>query len=302
MTRDRRFKQAVRKLMRATGQNYLSARAFLQPRDSADGGEEVSRVASSTQEVSGAARHEVILRGEHDLVMAYLDEIGKLPVLTDDEELRLAQEKEAGELAEWYREPRDNATGADRATRAETAKKGRAARKRLTEGNLELVVSIARRYQGQGLGVLALIEAGNHGLVRAVDKFDGTPGRKSWLGDDVASADNAQTTFAAFATPWIVAAIHRALDVANHPRVPRYGEPQNNRHAQLLQDLLTELPAKLGRAPTVEEVAKEVGFTAERARRHASSMVAMTDLDPNETDRERAERVIAASRDRDSRS
>jgi RNA polymerase primary sigma factor len=288
MTRDRRFKQAVRRLMRATGQNYLSARASLQSRDSANGGEEVSRVASSTQEVSGASRHAVILKGEHDLVLAYLDEVGKLPVLTDEEELRLAHEKESGERAEWYR----------KAGSAETASRGREARRRLTEGNLYLVVEIAKKYQGQGLGVLALIEAGNHGLVRAVDKFDGQPVRHRWLGSEI---EPEQSTFAAFATPWIVAAIHRALDVAQNPRVPRYGEPQNNVDAAKLETLLKDLPGKLGRPATVDEVATELGFTPERARRYASKLVAMTDLDPNDTDRERAERVIAAARERDSR-
>ncbi len=223
-----------------------------------------------TQEVNGDTRYEVILRGEQDLVTAYLEEVGKHPRLSDAEEMQLGREKAAGD--------------------------GRLARKRLTDANLRLVVLIARRYQGQGLGLLALIEAGNHGLVRAVDRFEGTQGPASGLTADWPSAEDGTegSTFARFATPWIVTAIHRALDVANHPRIPRYGEAKNNATVQKLHTLLDELPVTLGRDPTVDEVAADLGFTAERARHYASTMVAMLDHEPNDLDSDRAIHTMGA--------
>ncbi len=221
-----------------------------------------------TQEASEDTRYEVILRGEHDLVTAYLAEVDKHPPLDDAEETQLGREVEAGD--------------------------GRSARRRLTEANLGLVVSIARRYQGQGLGLLALIEAGNHGLVRAVDRFDGTAERPADLTEASVPSDVEPTTFARFATPWIATAIHRALDVANHPRIPRYGEAKNNEAVQKLHTLLEELPAKLGRDPTVDEVATDLGFTADRARHYVSTMLAMLDPDPRASDGDRARSVLGA--------
>jgi DNA-directed RNA polymerase sigma subunit (sigma70/sigma32) len=294
MTRDRRFKQAVRKLMRATGQNYLSALASLQPHESAVGGEEAGSMASSTQEASEVTRHEVMLKGERDLVVTYLEEISKLPLLTDAEELQLGREKVAGERADWYREDWSKLSEAEIAERTEAAKKGRLARKRLTEANLRLVVAIARRYQGQGLRLLDLIDAGNHGLVRAVDKFDGTPQQRPPLTGGRAPEGRGleQWRFSDFATWWIATAIHRAIDVAQHTRIPTYAEFQNNTAVQELHRLLEELPGKLGRAPTVAEVAKDLGFTPERARSYVSRMVALLDVDPNDSDNERAEHLM----------
>lgn len=267
MTRDRRFKQAVRRLMRATGQNYLAARASLRPLDSADGGKEARRMARRTQDATGDTRYEVILRGEQDLVTAYLEEVDKHPRLTDADEMQLGREKQAGD---------------------------RLARQRLIEANLGLVVSIARRYQGQGLGALALIEAGNQGLTRAIDGFDGTAEQAAGLMDEWPSAETHETTFTRFATPWIVTAIHRALDVANHPRIPRYGEPKNNATVQKLHTLLEKLPKTLGRDPTVDEIATDLGFTSERARHYVSTMLAMLDPNPKDSDRDRAKHVIGA--------
>ncbi len=247
---------------------------------------------TTSTKASGAKRHEVIERGERDLVMGYLDEIAQYGELSESEVMQLGRLKEVGEQAEWYRMDLSKLSDAERSDRREAAQSGRSARKRLTEAHLELVVSIARTYQGQGLNLLALIEAGNRGLVRAIDKFDGTPEQlarsSSFAG---LAAGSAEPAFSSFASEWIRAAIHRALDVADHPRVPRSGEVENNFHARMLHDLLEDLPRKLGRGPTVDEVAAELGFTEQRARHYASTMIAQLDADPDERDQERASTV-----------
>lgn len=245
-------------------------------------------MSSSVPSVGGATRHEVIEKGERDLVMGYLDEIGHRSELSDAELLELGRLKEAGEQAEWYRTDLGVLSEAERVALRDAAESGRVARHRLIDASLRLVVEIARGYQGQGLGMLALIEAGNRGLVRAVDKFDGTPEQLARSRD----AAPVERTFATFAAGWIRAAIHRALDVADHPRVPRSGESENNAHARMLMELLDELPRTLGRGPTVDEVAAQLGFTPQRARHYASTMIAQLDADPNEQDAERAARVI----------
>lgn len=241
-------------------------------------------MSSSVRSARGATRHEVIEKGERDLVMGYLDEIGGHAELSEGELLELGRRKESGEQAEWYRIDLSALSDAERTARRETAERGRVARLRLIDANLGLVVEIARRYQGQGLGMHALIEAGNRGLVRAVDKFDGTPEHLTRSWGEVPT----ERTFSAFASGWIRAAIHRALDVADHPRVPRSGESENNAHARMLMDLLDDLPQRLGRGPTVDEVAAELGFTPQRARHYASTMIAQLEDDPNERDAERA--------------
>ena len=252
-------------------------------------------MTSRTRPASGALQHQVIDKGEVDLVMAYIEEIEKFPVLDDVEALQLGREKHAGELAEWYRADWSKLSEPERSDRVSIATNGRLARTRLTEASLRLVVSIARRYQGQGLGMLALIEAGNRGLVRAIDKFDGTTDQFArWNPAATPEDEFTEGSFSRFASSWIRASIHRALDVAGFvaglPRIPRSGEVENNPDARKLHDLLEELPGRLGREPTVEEVAKELGFTEERARRYASTMIATLDMDPTEEDMERGGR------------
>jgi DNA-directed RNA polymerase sigma subunit (sigma70/sigma32) len=296
MTRDRRFKQTVRKRMRATGQNYLSARASLQPHEPADGGEEAGRMASSTDAARDGLRYEVVKRGERDLVDAYLQEVDKFPPLTDAEATRLARDKEAGEYADWYRDDWSKLSAAEIKKANEVVNKGRQARRRLTEANLALVVDMARRYQGQGLPAITLIEEGNRGLVRAVDKFDGTSEQLERSPQRAIAGGHGRedSNFATFATWWILAAIHRALDLAQHARIPTSGEARNNPDVQKPHGFLQELPGRPGHQPTVEEVAKEIGFIPERARSYVSSMLAKLDLDPNENDNERAEQLRQA--------
>ncbi len=155
-----------------------------------------------------------------DPVRMYLKEIGKVPLLTPDEELELAKKMEEGD---------------------ETAKK------RLSEANLRLVVSIAKRYVGRGMQFLDLIQEGNLGLIKAVEKFDYSKGYK----------------FSTYATWWIRQAITRAIaDQARTIRIPVHMVETINKLIRVQRQLLQEY----GREPLPEEIAKEMGMPVERVR------------------------------------
>ena len=155
-----------------------------------------------------------------DPVRMYLKEIGKVPLLSADEEIELAQRMEVGD---------------------EDAKK------RLAEANLRLVVSIAKRYVGRGMLFLDLIQEGNLGLIKAVEKFDYRKGYK----------------FSTYATWWIRQAITRAIaDQARTIRIPVHMVETINKLIRVSRQLLQEL----GREPTPEEVAKEMSMSVERVR------------------------------------
>ena len=155
-----------------------------------------------------------------DPVRMYLKEIGKVPLLTADEEIELAKRMEEGD---------------------EDAKK------RLCEANLRLVVSIAKRYVGRGMLFLDLIQEGNLGLIKAVDKFDYTKGYK----------------FSTYATWWIRQAITRSIaDQARTIRIPVHMVETINKLIRVSRQLLQEL----GREPTPEEIADEMGLTVEKVR------------------------------------
>ena len=155
-----------------------------------------------------------------DPVRMYLKEIGKVPLLTAEEEIELAKRMENGDEE---------------------------AKKRLAEANLRLVVSIAKRYVGRGMLFLDLIQEGNLGLIKAVEKFDYNKGFK----------------FSTYATWWIRQAITRAIaDQARTIRIPVHMVETINKLIRVSRQLLQEL----GREPTPEEIAEEMGMSVERVR------------------------------------
>jgi RNA polymerase sigma factor (sigma-70 family) len=168
-----------------------------------------------------------------DLVRAYLNGIGRTRLLTAVEEVTLAKRIEAG----LYAEERLAGADADLAALLEIiAAEGRAAKNHLLEANLRLVVSIAKRYTGRGMAFLDLIQEGNLGLIRAVEKFDYTKGYK----------------FSTYATWWIRQAITRAMaDQARTIRIPVHMVEQVNRMVRTRRDLAV----RLGREPSVAEIA-----------------------------------------------
>ena len=186
-----------------------------------------------------------------DPVRMYLKEIGKVPLLNAAEEIDLAMKIEAGvaaaaELDKAEEEGRE-------LERREKRRLGRVeqvgidAKQQLIEANLRLVVSIAKRYVGRGMLFLDLIQEGNLGLIRAVEKFDYTKGFK----------------FSTYATWWIRQAITRAIaDQARTIRIPVHMVETINKLVRIQRQLLQEL----GREPTPEEIGKEMGLPAERVR------------------------------------
>ena len=155
-----------------------------------------------------------------DPVRMYLKEIGRVPLLTAEEEVALAKRIEQGDVE---------------------------AKRRLTEANLRLVVSIAKRYVGRGMQFLDLIQEGNLGLIKAVEKFDYQKGYK----------------FSTYATWWIRQAITRAIaDQARTIRIPVHMVETINKLIRVQRQLLQEL----GREPLAEEIAQEMGITVERVR------------------------------------
>ncbi len=172
-----------------------------------------------------------------DPVRMYLKEIGRVPLLSMDEEKQLAMAIESGEL-----EANKNGQAQSR-----IIEHGFEAKRKLTEANLRLVVSIAKKYVGRGMLFLDLIQEGNLGLIRAVEKFDYRKGYK----------------FSTYATWWIRQAITRALaDQARTIRIPVHMVETINRLIKISRQLLQEL----GRDPTVEEIAHEMGLTPEKVR------------------------------------
>ncbi|HWH30925.1 MAG TPA: RNA polymerase sigma factor [Mycobacteriales bacterium] len=185
-----------------------------------------------------------------DLVRAYLKEIGKVPLLTAEQEVELAQRIEAGLFAaEKLRQSDDGeAPKLSASLRRDLdwlVNDGARAKRHLLEANLRLVVSIAKRYLGRGMLFLDLIQEGNLGLIRAVEKFDYTKGYK----------------FSTYATWWIRQAITRAMaDQARTIRIPVHMVEQINKLTRVQREMLQEL----GREPTPEELAKELDMTPEK--------------------------------------
>lgn len=193
-----------------------------------------------------------------DTVRMYLKEIGKVPLLSADEEIELAQNMEDGAVAtEKINVLKGRLDGASEEEKAEIKEeiktlqrdvdKGADAKKRLAEANLRLVVSIAKRYVGRGMLFLDLIQEGNLGLIKAVEKFDYKKGYK----------------FSTYATWWIRQAITRAIaDQARTIRIPVHMVETINKLIRVSRQLLQEL----GREPSPEEIAKEMNMPVERVR------------------------------------
>ena len=193
-----------------------------------------------------------------DPVRMYLKEIGKVPLLSADEEIELAQNMEDGAVAiEKINVLKGRLDGAAEEEKAEIKEeiktlqrdvdKGADAKKRLAEANLRLVVSIAKRYVGRGMLFLDLIQEGNLGLIKAVEKFDYKKGYK----------------FSTYATWWIRQAITRAIaDQARTIRIPVHMVETINKLIRVSRQLLQEL----GREPSPEEIAKEMNMPVERVR------------------------------------
>ncbi len=189
--------------------------------------------------------HEEAAGPSADLFRQYLREIGRIPLLTAEEEVELARRVEAGLFAE---ERLNSAADLDSRLAGDLDRLvvlGRMAKRRLIEANLRLVVSVAKRYIGRGLTMLDLVQEGNLGLIRAVEKFDYTRGYK----------------FSTYATWWIRQAMSRALaDQARTIRVPVHVVELINRVIRVQRRLLQER----GFEPTAADVAAQLGLTEER--------------------------------------
>ena len=182
-----------------------------------------------------------------DLVRIYLREIGRVPLLTASDEVELAKAIEAGLFAEEMMQTggRADGCGPQLADLMLVSADGTRAKQRLIEANLRLVVSIAKRYIGRGLVFLDLIQEGNLGLIRAVEKFDYTKGYK----------------FSTYATWWIRQAITRAIaDQARTIRIPVHMVETINKMARIQRQLHQDL----GREATPEEIAAEMGMHPDR--------------------------------------
>ncbi|MEE6139515.1 RNA polymerase sigma factor [Mycobacterium sp. 050128] len=195
------------------------------------------------------ARKDAELTASADSVRAYLKQIGKVALLNAEEEVELAKRIEAGlyatQLMAELVERGDKLPAAQRRDMMWICRDGDRAKNHLLEANLRLVVSLAKRYTGRGMAFLDLIQEGNLGLIRAVEKFDYTKGYK----------------FSTYATWWIRQAITRAMaDQARTIRIPVHMVEVINKLGRIQRELLQDL----GREPTPEELAKEMDITPEK--------------------------------------
>jgi RNA polymerase primary sigma factor len=195
------------------------------------------------------ARKDAELTASADSVRAYLKQIGKVALLNAEEEVELAKRIEAGlyatQLTTEIADRGEKLPAAQRRDMAWICRDGDRAKNHLLEANLRLVVSLAKRYTGRGMAFLDLIQEGNLGLIRAVEKFDYTKGYK----------------FSTYATWWIRQAITRAMaDQARTIRIPVHMVEVINKLGRIQRELLQDL----GREPTPEELAKEMDITPEK--------------------------------------
>ncbi|MGO4458261.1 RNA polymerase sigma factor [Streptomyces sp. M-16] len=209
-----------------------------------EGGENKGFVISDDED-DAPAQQVVVAGATADPVKDYLKQIGKVPLLNAEQEVELAKRIEAGLFAEDKLANSDKLAPKLKRELEIIAEDGRRAKNHLLEANLRLVVSLAKRYTGRGMLFLDLIQEGNLGLIRAVEKFDYTKGYK----------------FSTYATWWIRQAITRAMaDQARTIRIPVHMVEVINKLARVQRQMLQDL----GREPTPEELAKELDMTPEK--------------------------------------
>ncbi|HEX4702341.1 MAG TPA: sigma-70 family RNA polymerase sigma factor [Pseudonocardiaceae bacterium] len=180
-----------------------------------------------------------------DLVRVYLNGIGKTALLTAEQEVELAKRIEAGVFAQHMQDTARKLSTQRKTELTALVRDGKVAKNHLLEANLRLVVSLAKRYTGRGMPLLDLIQEGNLGLIRAVEKFDYAKGYK----------------FSTYATWWIRQAITRGMaDQSRTIRLPVHLVEQVNKLARIKRDL----HQTLGREATHEELGREVGLTPEK--------------------------------------
>ncbi|WP_277740386.1 RNA polymerase sigma factor [Streptomyces sp. LX-29] len=208
-------------------------------------GEAQGFVLSDEDEDDAPAQQVAAAGATADPVKDYLKQIGKVPLLNAEQEVELAKRIEAGLFAEDKLANADKLAPKLKRELEIIAEDGRRAKNHLLEANLRLVVSLAKRYTGRGMLFLDLIQEGNLGLIRAVEKFDYTKGYK----------------FSTYATWWIRQAITRAMaDQARTIRIPVHMVEVINKLARVQRQMLQDL----GREPTPEELAKELDMTPEK--------------------------------------
>ena len=195
------------------------------------------------------ARKDAELTASADSVRAYLKQIGKVALLNAEQEVYLAKRIEAGLFASHrlaqLKESGEKLSPMNRRDLREVERDGRKAKNHLLEANLRLVVSLAKRYTGRGMAFLDLIQEGNLGLIRAVEKFDYVKGYK----------------FSTYATWWIRQAITRAMaDQARTIRIPVHMVEVINKLGRIQRELLQDL----GREPSPEELAREMDITVDK--------------------------------------
>lgn len=210
-----------------------------------EGAENKGFVLSDDDEDDAPAQQVAVAGATADPVKDYLKQIGKVPLLNAEQEVELAKRIEAGLFAEDKLANADKLAPKLKRELEIIAEDGRRAKNHLLEANLRLVVSLAKRYTGRGMLFLDLIQEGNLGLIRAVEKFDYTKGYK----------------FSTYATWWIRQAITRAMaDQARTIRIPVHMVEVINKLARVQRQMLQDL----GREPTPEELAKELDMTPEK--------------------------------------
>ena len=180
-----------------------------------------------------------------DVLRLYLNQIGRVPLLTAEQEVELARAMEAGLFAAERLTAGGRISPTMKVDLQTVVRQGERAKQHMLEANLRLVVSVAKKYAGRGMGLTDLIQEGNLGLIRAVEKFDYTKGFK----------------FSTYATWWIRQALTRAMaDQARTIRLPVHMVEQVNKIRRVERDLVVQL----GRKPTASEIAVEVDLTPER--------------------------------------
>ena len=245
---DRLYEELEKAGIELQGAEALAAPAESEEEFSEDAVEEVTK--EELEDTESLAEGFAI----DDPVRMYLKEIGKVDLLTPDEEVELAKKMQAGmEAKEKIKELDERQRNGEQIDEKEyqalrkAIRGGENAKKRLSEANLRLVVSIAKRYVGRGMLFLDLIQEGNLGLLKAVEKFDCTKGFK----------------FSTYATWWIRQAITRAIaDQARTIRIPVHMVETINKVIRVSRQLLQEL----GHDPQPEEIAEEMNMPVERVR------------------------------------